>query len=48
VAADHLIELVIGERIRQIVQIMNHIGRRARIDVHSNRACDFVGSAADI
>ena len=48
VAADHFVELVSGEWIRQVVQIVNHISRRARVHVHSDRPRNFVCPASDV
>ena len=48
VPPDDLIEFVIGEWIRQIIQIVYDISRRSRINVHTDRARDFVCAATYI
>src|SRR5213083_418955 len=48
VATDHFIKLVRSERIRQVVQIVYYISRRARVYVHADRARYFVRAAADV
>src|SRR5262245_39093698 len=48
VPPDDFIELVIGKWIGKIVQIVNNVSRRSRIDVHTNSAWYFVGATSDI
>lgn len=46
VSAYDFIELAVGKRIRQVVEIMNDIGCGARIDVHADSAGNLICPAA--
>ena len=48
VPTNDFIELIIGEGIRKVVQIVYDVSRCSRIDVHSNCTRDLICSAADV
>src|SRR5215831_18341236 len=48
VIANNFIELVVGERIRQIVQVVNHIGIRSWIHVHPDSAGSLIHPTPDV
>jgi hypothetical protein len=48
VTADDFVEFVIGERIGQVVEVVDNISGRPRIDVHPDRARDLVCAATYI
>jgi hypothetical protein len=48
VSADHFVEFVIRERIRQIVKVMDNISRSSRVNVHADRARNLVRAATNV
>jgi len=48
VTADDFIEFIIRKWIGQVVEIVNYVSHAARVEVHSDRAWNFVRPAADI
>jgi len=48
VVTDDLVEMIIGERIRKAVEVVNHIGMGARVDINADRAGTFAESASQV
>lgn len=48
VARNYQIEFIVGKRIRNFSKIVNHVSRRARIVIQTDRAFELIRAAADI
>jgi hypothetical protein len=48
VAAYYFVELVIGEWVGKVVEVVNHVGGGSWIDIHPDRAGSLVRPAPDV